>query len=554
MADSRTGAWRTHAARWACALVIGLSVPSLYAQIDGSRASPADAAAQAQTPKDALGRDSPRGTLLGFMAAARNGNDEAAALYLNTTLRGRAAATQAHELYVVLDSRLPARINQLSDRPEGSLANPLRPGEDVVGTISTANGPIDIVVERSERGTPAPVWLFSRKTLESIPDAFAEVNLVSVDLHLPDFLTKERIGGIRLSAWLALVLGLPLGYQLAGWLGLVAGPLVAFWRRRFNKPGKSFAPLPGILRLPVMVVAIRWLLSVLELPLLERQFWLAVATMLAVVSLTWFLLFLTRQGERYIGRRLQGSAAGELAAMLRLGRQAADVLIVAVGVLLALRYFGVNPTAALAGLGIGGIAVALAAQKTLENVIGGLSIIFDSAVRVGDFLKLGDTPGTVEHIGLRSTRIRTLDRTILSVPNGQVANMNVETMSARDKFWFHHYVGLRYETTTAQMRAVTEGIRGLLLDHRDVDVSSARVRFCRLGPFSLDLEVFAYIAAADWDVFLGTQEDLLLRILDVVAQSGATLALPSQAVQLLEAGPRTATARPDTSEALGARR
>lgn len=488
------------------------------------------------------------------MAAARNGNDEAAALYLNTTLRGRAAAAQARELYVVLDSRLPARINQLSDRPEGSLANPLRPDEDIVGTISTSNGPIDIIVERAERGTPAPVWLFSRKTLESIPDAFEEVNLVSVDLHLPDFLTKRRIAGIRLSAWLALVFGLPLGYQLAGSLGLIAAPLIALWRRRFHKPGKSFAPLPGILRLPVLVVTIRWLLSVLAIPLLERQFWLAVATMLAIVSATWFALFVTRLGQRYISGRLQGSTAGELAAMVRLCRQVADVLIVAVGVLVALRYFGVNPTAALAGLGIGGIAVALAAQKTLENVIGGLSIIFDSAVRVGDFLKLGDTSGTVQHIGLRSTRIRTLDRTILSVPNGQVANMNVETMSARDKFWFHHFVGLRYETTTTQMRSVTDGIRTLLLDHRDVERTSVRVRFCRLGPFSLDLEVFAYIAAADWDGFLETQEGLLLDILDVVAQSGATLALPSQAVQLLDAGPRTAAALPDASGALTARR
>src|SRR4029077_3588445 len=98
-------------------------------------------------------------------------------------------------------------------------------------------------------------------------------------------------------------------------------------------------------------------------------------------------------------------------------------------------------------LGIGGIAVALAAQKTLENVVGGVSIIVDHAVRVGDFLKLGDTVGTVDSIGLRSTRIRTLDRTMLSVPNGQIATVNIETLSVRDKFWFHHFVGLRYETT-----------------------------------------------------------------------------------------------------------
>src|SRR6185295_17531979 len=107
----------------------------------------------------------------------------------------------------------------------------------------------------------------------------------------------------------------------------------------------------------------------------------------------------------------ESSGAGWTAAVLRFARRIADVFVVTGGVLVAVFYFGFDPTAALAGLGIGGVAVALAAQKTLENVIGGLSIIFDKAVRVGDFMKLGDTLGTVDYIGLRSTRIRTLDRT-----------------------------------------------------------------------------------------------------------------------------------------------
>jgi small-conductance mechanosensitive channel len=116
----------------------------------------------------------------------------------------------------------------------------------------------------------------------------------------------------------------------------------------------------------------------------------------------------------------------------------------------------------LAGLGVGGIAVALAAQKTLENVIGGTSIIFDGAVRVGDLLKVGETLGTVQDIGLRSTRLRTFDRTVFTVPNGQIANVSLENLSLRDSFWFHHILGLRYETTVGQMRSVMHRITGLL--------------------------------------------------------------------------------------------
>ena len=240
--------------------------------------------------------------------------------------------------------------------------------------------------------------------------------------------------------------------------------------------------------------------------------------------------------------------------MLRLVRRLADALVIAAGGLVTLHYFGVDPTAALAGLGIGGIAVALAAQKTLENVIGGVSIIVDQAVRVGDFLKLGDTLGTVDSIGLRSTRIRTLDRTILSVPNGQIANVNIETLSVRDKFWFHHFVGLRYETTSGQMRAVVDGIRTHLDGHPMVDRGEPiRVRFFRFGPFSLDVEVFAYLLAGDWEAFLETQQELLLDVMEIVERAGAAIALPSQTLHLADArdgaaaAPRIGATRVDST-------
>jgi MscS family membrane protein len=205
-----------------------------------------------------------------------------------------------------------------------------------------------------------------------------------------------------------------------------------------------------------------------------------------------------------------------------------DVLVLLAGLLATLRHFGVDPTPVLAGLGVGGIAVALAAQKTLENVIAGVSLIFDDAVRVGDFLKAGEIQGTVDHIGLRSTRIRTLDRTIVSVPNGQLANMNLETLSVRDKFWFHPIVGLRYETSADQLRAVLDGIRGMLARHSAVDGDTVRVRFLRLGAFSLDVEVFAYVFARDWNHFLEIQEQLLFGVTEVVSAAGTAIAFPSQ--------------------------
>ena len=120
--------------------------------------------------------------------------------------------------------------------------------------------------------------------------------------------------------------------------------------------------------------------------------------------------------------------------------------------------------------------MALAAQKTLENIIAGASLIFDQVVKVGDFLKIGEVAGTVEHIGLRSTRMRTPDRTVVSIPNSQIAGATLETMSARDKFWFHPDLRLRYETTPAQLRRVLDGCRQLLASHPSVLREDQRVR------------------------------------------------------------------------------
>jgi MscS family membrane protein len=494
---------------------------------------------QATVQKDSLGRDTPRGTVLGFIDAARKENNEAAPLYLNTSLRDKAAADLAHKLFVVLDTRLPPRLNELSDQPEGSRANPLKPDQDVFGTIQTASGPLDLIVERVNRGATGPVWLFSRQTLEAIPEVFAEVDLVSLDRYLPSVL-RRRIGGIRLFEWLALFLLLPAAYRATGALDRVFRPVVARWRRRHGRTALDPAAsmMPGFVRLLLIALGIRWLLVTLELPLRERQFWTAISAMFFMSAVTWAFLLLDGVVERIVVARSRAYGHAEAVALLRLVRRMADVLIVTVAVLVTLNYFGFDPTAALAGLGIGGIAVALAAQKTLENVIGGLSLILDQAVRVGDFVKIGDMSGTVDAIGLRSTRIRTMDRTILSVPNSLVANANIETLSVRDKFWFHHMLALRLETSSALMRDTVDAIRGYLIRHPLVDGSeSVRVRFLRLSPSSLDVEIFAYLLVRDWEQFLETQQELLLGILECVEDAGALIALPSQLLHLADAAP-----------------
>lgn len=484
---------------------------------------------QPQAPKDALGRTTPRGTVLGFITAARKGDEELAVQYLNTRLRGSAANTLVHQLAVVLDRHLPARLNELSDRPEGSLANPLKPDEDLIGIITTSSGELSIVLERIQRGKSGHLWLFSANTLKSVSAVYDELNTPAVEDVLPDFLVYTKFANIPLFEWLALFLGMPLLYLLTALLGRLLGLVTGHMRRRLRRDAALPNPnlLPKPVRLLLLAFTIRWLLSRVGLPLLARQFWSTASGLIAITACIWLLIILASRGERYLLAHFRTRNLSGAASILRIGRGVIDVLILFAGLLFILHHFGISPTAALAGLGVGGIAVALAAQKTLENLIGGISLILDQVLRVGDTLKLDNVSGTIEDIGLRSTSIRTTDRTLVTVPNGQIASMNLEILSVRDKFWFHPLVRLRYDTTPSQIRFIVARAHSLLIEYPFVESASARARLVSLSTLSLDVDIFAYIVVHEWSRFLEIQEDLLLRIMDIVQECGATIASPS---------------------------
>ncbi len=209
---------------------------------------------------------------------------------------------------------------------------------------------------------------------------------------------------------------------------------------------------------------------------------------------------------------------------------------------------GIPVVAVLTGLGVGGIAVALAAQRTLENFIAGITLFADRPVRVGEFCRYGDQVGTVDQIGLRSTRIRSLERTIVTVPNADFSRMQLENISVRDQRLFRPTLQLRFETTPEQLRYVLAKIRELLLGHPKVTPEPARVRFEGYGPGSKNVGIFAYLRCQDQNTFLAIQEDLLLRIEDIVSEAGTAFAIPAQTSYLAQA-PALDTERRDEAEA-----
>jgi len=214
-----------------------------------------------------------------------------------------------------------------------------------------------------------------------------------------------------------------------------------------------------------------------------------------------------------------------------LGLVIAIALLVVGSDMLGLHAYGI-----IAGLGIGGLAIALAAQSTVENLIGGLSLFADRPIRVGDFCKYGNDVGTIEAIGIRSTQIRGIDRTVTTIPNGVLSKMPVLNFTRRDRMLLRTVISLRYETTPEQLRHVVAKLRQLLLAHPMVTPEPSRVRFAEFDKYSLNVEVFAYVGTKDWNEFLAVKEDIYYRMMDVVAASGTGFAFPSQTLYFARDG------------------
>jgi MscS family membrane protein len=351
---------------------------------------------------------------------------------------------------------------------------------------------------------------------------------------MPSPLRRQIGGSFRLWQVLAFLALLPAAWLAARILVYGAARLVdrAASRRPefadFRNGLASFrAPLALLLAIPLHT----FFVDRIGLPLLGRYAYSRGVRLALVFAVGW--LFVRVVGFLTSRATMRLLASGQAAtSSLTIGRRVLQGLVIVGTVVAALGVLGVNLTATLAGLGIGGIAVAFAAQKSLENLFGGAVVLTDKVIRVGDVVKVGGVQGEIEDVTLYATRIRTFERTVVSIPNGTMMTSHIENFSRRDKFLFRHTLGLTYETTAAQMQAALAGCRKRLASDPRVESATARVRFLKLNAYTLDVEVFAYVLAPDWATFLGVQEDLLLSLMHAVEEAGGRFAFPTQTTYL----------------------
>jgi MscS family membrane protein len=513
---------------WLMLLCLALGSAALGQFLPGQPAKPTN-----QPAPDPLGRDTPSGTVYGFLQAAQSGNYSTAAQYLQMTNARRMAQGEefATKLKVVMDRAFIGKLRLISDQPDGTPQEGVDLGRQRIGVLSAGDADADLDLVRVADPGGTRIWLFTSETLAKVPDVYDQLEAHQMESHLPKILVQHNFLGMPAWQWIALITAIPLAAAL-GWLAIwLLGLLQKLRHKPAVRPTAWSAISPPLWLL--FAAAIHTIFQrYLRLPLLPRHYYQLVAEVVFIIGFSWLLgrilqqlAWQIRQRAIYGGRRGVGS-------VMLLGERILKALIFVVAIFAILNSLGFNMTTALAGLGIGGIAVAFAAQKTLENLFGGITILGDEVIHIGDLCRFGDREGTIEDISLRSTRIRTLERTELSIPNGSLATMNVENMSRRDKMLFRTSLGLRTETSADQLRFVLAQVRRLLYEHPKVETDGARTRFIGIDASALTLEIFSYILTRSTPEFLAIREDLLLRIMDIVNDSGTGFAFPSQTVYL----------------------
>jgi len=337
--------------------------------------------------------------------------------------------------------------------------------------------------------------------------------------------TREEIAGALVWQWGAVVVSLVLAGLLAAWafrLGrrVAAGELARKGRRGL---GSVVFPLSLLaLALASREIAFQFL-RLAGVPYVSLRMALTAVGHLAVAWL--IAVALARLGEA-VGRAFQAPGQNLNVQLVGVSFRILTILAVTGYLFFAAQTLGLPVPALVAGLGVGGLAVALATQSTLENLIGGLILYADRPVRVGDVFRLGDGIGIVEEIGLRSTRVRTRDRTVIAIPNADLVRREIENLTLRDQIPFRTTLRLRLETTPDQLRYLVTTLTRMLREHPGLVEDTGQARLAGFGESSLEIELRAFAATTDFDEFLAIRQDLLLRVMSLVEDAGTRLAVP----------------------------
>lgn len=478
--------------------------------------------------------DSPRASMRVFFDLCDRGRYEEAARYLDVPYGTQGRAPElARKLSTIISERLVIDPAQLSPRAHGRTDDRMPAAIEELGKIEDGRGKrISIRIGRREpRSSDEEArWVFTQSTVQNVDSLYASLKGQWLRDRLPTSLLAHGPAGLYYWQLLALPL-LALGCVGVGRVLTFLAGLVA--RRALAKA--TWGPL--LLSRLARPVTTAWalfftwqLLPYLGLTLRAEDLVERVLSALGYLTFFWTLLrTVTVVGDEVVSSSWAAPHAN-VRAITSVGVRLGKMVVAVLAFLVALSELGYPVTTVVAGLGIGGVALALAAQKTVEHLFGSLSILVDQPFHVGDVIRVDGIEGTVETIGLRSTRIRTTERTMIIIPNGKLADMRIESLGARDVIRFATRLSIARDASPAQLEALVKQLGERLAAHDGVRARDASALLVGLGESSFDVDVAAPVQTTDTGKFARVREELLLLCVRAVEEVGLTLAVPARRV------------------------
>ena len=480
-------------------------------------------------PPDEYGRTTPRSSTLGLARALEKMDFETAVQYMDLrnlpfSVKEVDGPVLARKLLIVADRSMIVDYEAISDDPDGHAEDGLPSYRDRITTIKTSEGLVDILMQRVPRGDGVFIWKLSNATVAMIPALNEEFGYGPIGDKLSLIFPHYYFMGLELWQWGMVLVLLVAGFIFAYVITWLLFKLITLYTKERLVRAERF--INGPLRILIMVLFFRSTFDLVAPTLVARA--LFEARTFLIIAMIWVLLGFVDLVMYRIAERMKRQGHSDAVVLLRPATTLIKLTLVFIGIVSWLDNIGYEVTTLLAGLGVGGIAIAFAAQHTLENVIGSITIYSSQPVHVGDFCKFGNTLGVVEEIGLRATQLRTLERTVVHIPNAKFSTDVIENLTQRDKILYRTRLRLSLQTSARQMQDVLEGIRELINKHEMIDEESSRVRFLEFGEYAQELELYVYIRTQDFAEYLQYREDINLSITNIIESSGTQLVVPTR--------------------------
>jgi MscS family membrane protein len=484
-------------------------------------------------PLDEYGRTTPRSSVMGLANTLSNYDFETAVHYMDLrnlpfTLHEEDGPNLARKLLIVAERSMVVDYEAISNDPDGHLDDGLPSYRDRVTAVKTSEGLVDILMQKVPRGDGVFIWKLSNATVAKIPALNEELGYGAIGDRLSLIFPHYKVMGFELWQWGMVLVLLVAGYLFAYVITWLLFKLVTLQTKQRLERAERF--INGPLRILITVLFFRSTFDLIAPSLVARAVF--EARTFLIIAVVWALLGFVDLILYRIAERMKKQGHEDAVVLLRPASTAIKLTLVFIGIVTWLDNIGYEVTTLLAGLGVGGIAVAFAAQRTLENLIGSITIYSSQPVHVGDFCKFGNTLGVVEEIGLRATQLRTLERSVVHIPNAKFSTDIIENLTQRDKILYRTRLRLSLQTTARQMQDVLEGIRELINTHEMIDEEASRVRFLEFGEYAQEIELYVYIKTRDFIEYLEQREDINLKIAAIIESSGTQLVVPTRTTYL----------------------